>query len=448
MTVVKPRILLIVPKSRYIFKDFPLGINYVAASIKKTHPDISCEVVDLNKDEDLERVLANLRPHIIGVTVTMPLTNEAFMIARICRSALPNSLLVAGGPQPTIQPEIFLEEFDLVVRGEGETIFPKIIKSWSEQKYHCIASVCGNIGGKKWLSQHIANSAGLDQLPYPYRSEIDRYRDYIFENETVAPIITSRGCSYSCIFCAKEVFDNRIRFRSIADVIKELLEVINSTGITCFQFRDDVFTLNKTRTKELASKIININPAIKWLCNTRADLLDPLLVKHMAACGCKRISMGVESADSAALALLQKQISVDTMIAATEWCHENNIRVKHYYMVGIPSQTIKNINSTVQFIKLTKPDEIYCSIFMPYPGSRAWSMREALGIHFLFDINNFHSWENAYYQSNANYREASSPIETNTMSSHEIVKAREMIWAAFRDCHQESIEGISISRRG
>lgn len=435
MCSVKPKVLLIVPKSRYEFKDFPLGINYIRSSVHELCPNVGCEVIDLNKTNDLKQVLYDIRPHIIGISVSMPLTNEALNLAHFCRSLLPNSLLVAGGPQPTIQPEVFLHVFDLVVRGEGEIIFSEIVNMWPNDNYHSIDGVFNQTTGQRQISQHLENQVDIDALPKPSRVKMNQYDDYIFEGEIVAPVIGSRGCPYSCIFCAKEIFGYTIRHRSIPKIIEELIDIKYTTGISCFQFRDDIFTLDSNRVKEFGNQLMDTDSKLMWLCNTRASLLDNELIEHMALTGCKRISIGIETASDEILALLQKQETLETMRQVTESCHDSNIKIKHYYMVGIPNQTMHDITNTVKFIRNTQPDEIYCSIFLPYPGSRAWTMKDSMGFRYLFDIDKFSSWEDAYYQSNADYREAPSPIETDTMNSLQIMEARDMIWAAYKECH-------------
>lgn len=432
--------MLIIPKSKYEFKDFPLGINYIASSVRKKCPNVSCEIIDLNKNVNLKKILQEIKPQIIGLSITMPVTYEAFQIAQYCRTILPNSILVAGGPQPTIQPEVFLDSFDLVVRGEGEKSFPNIVSTWPNHNFGSIKGVCVNYLGKKIISHDIENEIHLDNYPNPLRKGMDSYTDYLFQDNIVAPVIGSRGCPYSCIFCAKEIFGNTIRFRSITKIVNELIEIKKATGISYFQFRDDIFTFNRNRVLEFGEQLMIADSSIKWLCNTRADLIDPYILEYMASTGCKRISFGVESASDAILALIKKNELLETIRLATKLCHDNKIKVKHYYMVGIPTQTIDDVIDTASFIKETKPDEIYCSIFLPYPGSRAWDIKSSLGIRFLFDIENYVSWENAYYQSNADYHQALSPIETNTMSSNQIIEARNMIWEAFYDSHSNGLQ--------
>jgi len=444
---VDPRVLIIVPRTTYRFVDFPLGVNYLKASVVRRCKGASCEVVDLNGGNELDEVLTDLQPDIIGVTATMPLTGEAMRVARVCRSLLGEALLVAGGPQPTIWPHVFLDDFDLVVRGEGEIAFAEIVNCWPGRDYHHIDAVCGDLNGRMWISERIARLEHLDRLAFPSRSAATEYGEYVFKGKALAPVVTSRGCPFECIFCAKEVSGGNIRYRATENVVAELLSIRAETGISCFQFRDDTFTLDRLRAMRLASEIMEADSSVSWLCNTRADALDRELVRHLAACGCKRISMGVEAASDALLELLRKGQSVKELRAATEWCHENGVSVKHYYMVGIPSQTLKDAEDTARFIRVTRPDEIYCSVFMPYPGSAAWSLADELGIRFLFDVGDPGSWQDAHYQSNTNYREAPPPIETDSMSAAEIVQARELIWDAFLECRRDGASDSLVRGR-
>ena len=53
------------------------------------------------------------------------LTRNTLRVAEMVRSSLPRSLLVAGGPLPTVFPRRFAAHFDVVFRGEADLSFPR-----------------------------------------------------------------------------------------------------------------------------------------------------------------------------------------------------------------------------------------------------------------------------------------------------------------------------------
>ena len=46
------------------------------------------------------------------------------------REKLPDSLFVSGGPLPTLYPDRFAKEFDVVFRGESDISFPMFCKDY------------------------------------------------------------------------------------------------------------------------------------------------------------------------------------------------------------------------------------------------------------------------------------------------------------------------------
>jgi anaerobic magnesium-protoporphyrin IX monomethyl ester cyclase len=68
--------------------------------------------------------LRDYHPDIVGAYCMISLTRNTFRLARWVRTELPDSLLVAGGPLPTLYPERFASDFDAIFRGESDLSFP------------------------------------------------------------------------------------------------------------------------------------------------------------------------------------------------------------------------------------------------------------------------------------------------------------------------------------
>jgi radical SAM superfamily enzyme YgiQ (UPF0313 family) len=130
---------------------------------------------------------------------------------------------------------------------------------------------------------------------------------------------------------------------------------------------------------------------------------------------------------------IRKGESVAQMRAATVLAHDHGLAVKHYYMVGIPGQQWGSVRNTIELIGQLRPEEIYCSIYLPYPHTESWSTAYDQGVTFTFDVDDLDAWEDAYYQSNLDPSECASPIATREMSAREIEAARAAILAAHAD---------------
>ncbi len=423
------RVLLINPKAKFKFIDFPLALHYLKSSLDNLDIDINVRIIDLNVfNENFERYVNDFKPDFIGITATLPLANSAISLAKIIKRIIPSSNLIAGGSQPTLTPEVFLKDFNIVVRNEGELTLCDIVKKMPLKNINGISYKRENKIIHNPRRNLIEN---LDQLAFPDRTDTSLYLEHRYLEKQIIPIMATRGCPYQCIFCSKEICGTQLRYRSPENVVKEMNIITSKYKNIVFQFRDDIFTFNSTWTIKLCELIIKNKLNYEWLCNTRADCISEDLLKLMVQAGCKRISLGAETGDDLLLHVLNKKLTVKQILNSSKLIHEAGLKLKYYLIVGIPGQTAESIQKTIRLIKIGRPDEIYCSVFTPMIGTKAWDNKEKLGIRLLFDPNNIQDWEKVYYQSNLNYEEAKPPIETQELTSNEIIHLRKKIFETF-----------------
>lgn len=138
------RILLIYPyfrsgHHRSAFRFPPLGLGYLASSPIRLgyHPQIQ-DCTFLERGEARRRAI-DARADIVGVYCMVTMRPESLMFARLLRNQC--DLLIAGGPLPSSDPSSFWDDFDLVVRGEGESAIAEIVLAYEAGKGY------GKIGG-------------------------------------------------------------------------------------------------------------------------------------------------------------------------------------------------------------------------------------------------------------------------------------------------------------
>ena len=112
-----------------IFRFPPMGLGYIASYLKQH--GISVEIVDctfLTQKQALERIIET-KPTILGIQSMYSMRDRSLELARNLRHNC--RLLVAGGALPTINPEQFLPDFDIVVLGEGEQTMLEIANQFT-----------------------------------------------------------------------------------------------------------------------------------------------------------------------------------------------------------------------------------------------------------------------------------------------------------------------------
>src|SRR5258708_21811854 len=77
----------------------------------------------------IERMVRDLQPDVVGLSVMTFQRATALAIARLLRQLRPSARIVAGGYDPSLAPEAYESaiEIDFVVKGEGEHTFSELL---------------------------------------------------------------------------------------------------------------------------------------------------------------------------------------------------------------------------------------------------------------------------------------------------------------------------------
>jgi anaerobic magnesium-protoporphyrin IX monomethyl ester cyclase len=352
-----------------IFRFPPLGLGYIAAYLKQN--GISVEIVDctfLSQEQAIKKIVDS-NPKIIGIQSMYSMRKKSLELARTLRGHC--ELLVAGGALPTTEPKTFLNDFDVVVIGEGEETMLEIANQFKNEGN--MSQIKGVAYKDKDTGQvKLTPSRGLmneiDMLPPPSRELFENYsyQQYYsgkFGYKTTA-IMTSRGCPFACDFCSRPIFGNNFRARSASKVADEVEEAI-SLGYNRLWFADDCFTLNRKRLLEVCDEIVNRGLRVDWECLSRVDTLDSETADKMKQAGCVRMFFGIESGDDSILKIMNKQITTKQAYIATQICKKEGIKAGAFFILGYPGENAKTILNTIKFASSLPLD--YLSFTLPYP---------------------------------------------------------------------------------
>jgi len=354
-----------------IFRFPPLGLGYIVSWLRQ-HGVSAC-LVDctfLTEDEAVERV-RNSKPEIIGIYSMFSMKAAALRMAQLLRDHC--DMLVAGGPLPTLCPEDFLDDFDVVGAGEGEITMLELVevaqgrRSFSTVKGVAFKSGSGN-GASIMQTPPRDFIENLDTLPFPARDQFDNeaYKQHYRKRYgyTATSLITSRGCPFQCDFCSRAVFGNKLRTRSAVNVVDEM-ENVEALGYERIWFSDDCFTLGKKRLLHICDEIVHRRLDIDWECLSRVDTIDRRTALEMKKAGCVRVFFGLESGNDVVLALMNKQASAEEARKAVFTTKAAGIQVGAFFIVGYPGETDQTILDTLHFASSLPLD--YLSFSLPYP---------------------------------------------------------------------------------
>src|SRR5690606_35184058 len=120
-----------------------------------------------------------------------------------------------------------------------------------------------------------------------------------------AEIEASRGCPYSCSFCAKLDFRDKYRRRDLATLLEEIDGLI-AQGVTYLYFIDEIFLPQAPLLQALAERNVSFG------VQTRIDLWKPEMTELLGRAGCVSVEAGVESLTPEGRDALDKRCRMST----------------------------------------------------------------------------------------------------------------------------------------
>ncbi|MCX5667432.1 MAG: B12-binding domain-containing radical SAM protein, partial [Candidatus Omnitrophica bacterium] len=259
-----------------------------------------------------------------------------------------------------------LEAIDYIVKGEGERSFVSLVEAILNKNESAVSGIAGvgyRDGGKIAVVPPDAWLEDLDKINFPAW-------DLFGGSITSFPVISSRGCPFKCVFCAR-MMGERVRTRSPGNVIAELELLNGKYGASEIYFYDETFGFYKDWLDSFLKMMIDSGLArkIKWGISTRAQLLNDETVGKMKAAGCIKIDFGVESGDDDILKAIKKGETKEDFIRAARTIKKAGIRSHSYYIIGHPYETKESALNTINFAASLNTDLISIGIMIPYPGT-------------------------------------------------------------------------------
>lgn len=235
----------------------------LAAGVKAYAPKLYSRVriVEANVNQPMADVLKRITdasPIVVGFSCYIWNIGATLELCRALRQALPNIVIVLGGPEVSYHAKEVLQNnaaVDYILAGEGEESLPAFLravlagenKTYLPEKVHkSIFGLCGRYakGGIYESSPCVLST----KVPSPFTAG---YADAV--KGRIAYFETSRGCPYSCAFCLSGRC-GRPRFFAL-DVLQDLL-ILSNSGARTIKFVDRTFNANALHANQILRFIL------------------------------------------------------------------------------------------------------------------------------------------------------------------------------------------------
>lgn len=366
----------------------PLGSLYAASYTRALGYDVALFDAMLAQSEDewaaaLERhapryaVLFEDNFNYLSKMCLLRMRQAAFKMIELAKER-GCTVIVNGSDATDHLEQYFARGADFALIGEGEISLGELLNTLEGKETRAFK----DIRGLAWRNEgnHIQRAMRrefireLDQVPFPAWDLVDipRYQKVWRERHGYYSMnmVTTRGCPYSCNWCAKPIYGQRYNLRSPENVAQELKWLKDHYAPDHIWFADDILGLKPGWLEAFADRVTELDCATPFKCLLRADLVKPTVVQALKKAKCQTVWMGAESGSQKILDAMDKGTTVEQIYAARRMLGAAGIRVGYFIQYGYRGEFRADIELTLKMIRETEPDEIGISVSYPLPGTK------------------------------------------------------------------------------
>lgn len=303
-------------------------------------------------------------------------------------------LIFGGGPVLTANPEPFADFFDVVLLGDGETLLDEFIDAYQQvrsgdrlQQLRHLATVPGVYVPSQYTVTYespdgLVQSITPNDASIPAQVTKQTYRGNTLSASTVVTehaawenifmVEVVRSCPEMCRFCLASYLTLPFRTASLdgslIPAIERGLNVTDRIGLLGAsvtqhpEFDDLLAYLDRPQFDDVRVSIASVRT------NTVTEKLVQSLVKHDT----RSITIAVESGSERVRRIINKKLETPEIQQAAANAKAGGLsNMKLYGMVGIPGETLDDVEQTVEMMQVVKKAApglrltLGCSTFVP-----------------------------------------------------------------------------------
>jgi ribosomal peptide maturation radical SAM protein 1 len=289
---------------------------------------------------------------LVGFSSIFEQNCAALALARQLKARVPGIISVFGGAN--FEDEMGLEYFrglpwiDYAIIGEGDEVFPALIKSLGTNK-NGVASLPGVVSraedGSIRFSGRTPQVSNLDGLPEPDYTEFfstanDLDMPSTVRNKSISiPFETARGCwwgaKHHCTFCGLNGLGMAFRSKSPERALRGIDELAERYSIYQFVAVDNILDLRYIR--EVFEPLAKRRQDYTFFYETKANLSHEQL-KDLARGGVRHLQPGIESLSTHVLKLMRKGTTGIQNVCLLKWALYHGIGVHWNVLMGFPGE--------------------------------------------------------------------------------------------------------------
>jgi radical SAM superfamily enzyme YgiQ (UPF0313 family) len=234
--------------------------------------------------------------------------------------------------------------------------------------------------GEKHILDLVEEYTGVAVSPKFDPDDLDTYPYPAFDLQTkinYVPLLTSKGCPFSCKYCASHVLNPKRMLRSPESVVEEITYWHERHGVKDFVFYDDALLVDsKTHAVPMFEKIIDAGfdvhfhtpnaVHIRGISKQTADL--------MFQAGFKTLRLGLETTSFEKREELDRKVTAEEFKSAVSFLKAagfDKTGLGAYLLVGLPGQKTASIERSIEIVRQNGIDPIL-AYYTPIPRTALW----------------------------------------------------------------------------
>lgn len=392
------KVLLVQPikeKKQVINLVPPIGLGYLTTALRD---DNDVKILDCVKERltlgGFREEVMRFKPNLVGITAFSCDLLEVRQMTSAIKEIDQNITTVIGGPHPSGSLDGIFEDVegvDFAFRGEAEVGMKMLVKSLEDS---APKDDLKNIPGLIWRENGIVccNDQifvdNLDDFGFPSWDLLNPQEYHGLPNGVFtkqmpfAPIIATRGCPYSCTFCAGHcIVGKKVRKREIPHILEEIKLLYEQYRVKEIHLEDDCFTFDLDFAKDLCRGIISLKYPLSFSSpnGIRLDRVDDELLELMKEAGWYSIYVGIESGSNRVLKEMRKNLTKEFISKKISMIRRAGLEVAGYFILGYPTETRRDMEETIKFAKDVDLSWAHFATFIPLPGSEVVRDLESKG---------------------------------------------------------------------
>ncbi len=320
------------PNNLYIEGNVFLAAGYLKASINSVNKKYDISIIPDNiakfgSDFSVIKWILDNNFEVVGFTNYMWNIERHLFIVEKIKEVNKEIIVIFGGPE--ITSDFSNVNVDIIVVGEGEILFKKILNDIEAKNFQ-----------KIYINTCLNN---LEEVSNPY---INGILD-IHDNVSVF-LETMRGCPYKCKYCFYSKDFSKVRYFSL-DIVGEVLRIANDKQAKEIYIMDPSFNVSKNFINKL--KFIGKHNYNKIPLHTEMYLeaIDKEIADLMQLAGFQSIEAGLQSYNEKTLKAINRFFDEKKFLYGAKLLKERNIWPKLGVIIGLPFDTLDSFQRTLEF---------------------------------------------------------------------------------------------------